>query len=291
MPKQPGEKLEPSDKSTKNEVAILKKRLEEMNKHIDQLTSLVQKVSLKQEEQERIALAHEEIPVGTKRTRIEPTEIIRPDAMLSTMELDEVIPEVPLSVPLTTKRETSVMTNISDSEFVDELFNAFTDDQNEDFDLDETLPGTAISDEQDPDPVLFPCEPETLLPEIDVGETEESNRPDPALMNRLGDALALLPKDLQTLIVDRLISAILSPDVNAQLIAAVMQQVDPKKVAAGGKALPVMDPELLVTSDDEKPSPLVAATLAALLHHYTTQVKGKNPKNVQKSIPVIPVHA
>jgi hypothetical protein len=274
----PGEKID-VDKSTNREVQVLKKRIDEMHKNIDQLTAMVQKVSLKQDGHS-IPLEYDDVPLGSKRVKLDPSDdIVRPDEMLSTMEFEEMdVPDVPISMPSPlVSRETSDTTITTDNEFVDELFNAFNEDQDDVFVMEEAPP-----------------EPTSTKTEAFTQTTpEDSSRPDPILMNRLADALALLPQDIQVLIVDRLIAAIMSTDslVNTSLLAAAIEDVDPKKVAAGGKAFAT--PEMSqMGGDPAQAAPFVAATLAALLHHYAgTQVKGKNPKNVQKSIPVIPVHA
>jgi heat shock transcription factor 2 len=64
----------------KSEVTTLKKRIEAMTKNIDELTSLVQKVTLKQDEKE----GNVEPEVGTKRKKVETATAlqIRPDSAL-----------------------------------------------------------------------------------------------------------------------------------------------------------------------------------------------------------------
>ena len=114
-------------------------------------------------------------------------------------------------------------------------------------------------------------------------------------MKRLSDALELLPKNMQEMIVNRLIAAITSTD----FLTDVKDNSEQKKVAAAGKALPqamVQVEEEAQEQPQQTTMPLAAATLAALLHHYTTHIKelsGSSPgkKQLQKTIPVIPVHA
>lgn len=257
--------IEPEN-NTNVEVQTLKKRIEEMTKNIDHLTAMVEKVSLKQEEQENTPTTFDDVPVGSKRVKKDVSDdVVKPDSMLSNMDLDDMVLPV-LSIPepeAMVHRETTDCTQVSDNQFVDELFNAFTEDD-EDLLID-TLPGSSQSKN------------ETL---------DESNRPDPDLMNRLSNALALLPKDLQNMIVDRLIAAILSSDAleNSSIIAAAIQDAELKKV------LPA---EVSPSTPEEKTKPfnVAAATLAAMLHHYNSQVKEKHPKSEHKPIPVIPVHA
>lgn len=255
--------IEGNSITTSGEVQTLKKRIEEMAKNIDHLTAMVEMVSLKQEEQVQTPSTFDDVPVGSKRVKIDGSDdAIKPDSMLSDMDLEDMILPV-LNIPepeAMTQRETTDCTQISDNQFVDELFNAFTEDD-EDL-LIETLPGSSRSKNE---------------------SLDESNRPDPDLMNRLSNALALLPKDLQNMIVDRLIAAIMSSDSleNSSIIAAVIQDAEMKKV------LPVSP-----STPEEKVQPfnVAAATLAAMLHHYNSQIKEKHHAS-HKSIPVIPVHA
>lgn len=253
------------DSNTNVEVQTLKKRIEEMTKNIDHLTAMVEKVSLKQE-QERAPATSDDLPVGSKRVKTDDSgDSMKPDSMLSSMELEEM--ELPvLSIPepeVLLQRETTDCTQVSDNQFVDELFNAFTEDD-EDL-LIETLPGSLQSKNE---------------------TVEGTNRPDPEMMNRLSNALALLPKDLQCIIIDRLIAAIMSSDAyeNSMIITAAIQDAEQKKV------LPA---EVSPSTPEEKTKPfnVAAATLAAMLHHYNSQIKGKHHKSEHKSIPVIPVHA
>jgi len=266
------------DKHTKSEVNQLKKRIEEMTKNIDELTAMVQKVSLKQEEQEE----NDTLQVGNKRKKVDPNDELRPDEMFSTMELEEMpaldLPEAVASMPpmpetMPMDRETSQTSQGSDNSFVDKLFNHFSEDDEADF-------LTSLV--------------ETPLEEND--DNNNNNRPDPELMKRLSDALMLLPREIQEMIVERLITAITSTDTLQSSFGDISQA---KKVATSGKSLP---PQTVADDDDDdddtKPQqevhlPLAAATLAALLHHYSAQVQegGKKPKDVQKTIPVIPVHA
>jgi heat shock transcription factor 2 len=261
----------------KSEVQTLKKRIDEMTKNMDALTEMVQKVSLQQQQQQ----AESELP-GTKRKKLASEELMAlqsplPDGVLSAplMDLDELplmdsvgsielIPPAP--VPFSESRESSLDGN----EFVDQLFTAFHEDEG----LLGSLDGSASSLE----------EPTTSA--IGSFPSSNSNRPDPELMKRLSDALELLPKETQEMIVNRLIAAITSTD-----FLALGMPSDPKE-----------------QQQHPQPTPLAAATFAALLQHYTNQIKeSKSRKNggpsssdeaqssakkqLQKTIPVIPVHA
>jgi heat shock transcription factor 2 len=266
------------DNELKSEVNSLKKRIEAMTKNIDELTSLVEKVSLKQEQ---VTTEDMVLSTGNKRKKAE----IRPDEMLSSsptnccdfMDLEQDLDSLAAMTPPPVSPPRDVA---SDDEFVDQLFNAFGNE-------DEAL----LWD----DPLVEP------IPEL------TGNMPDPELMKRLSDALSLLPREIQELIVDRLIAAITSTDpsfdagfgaASALTDAAMKADVVPSMAVT-----PTPRPstskapnEVPASPQHERPVtlPMAAATLAALVAHYSSKTSPKNTNknhNVQKSLPVIPVHA
>lgn len=318
----------PIQAAEKSEVLKLKKRIDEMTKSIDKLTEMVKKVTLQQSEGENISSEPE-----TKRKKAiqklnsfedanHVIDLPMPDEAFSSstaMDIEDLLtlqasPEPSLSVPTSNhdfvpqvlppqsvplSRESS-----TDSEFVDQLFTAFNEDDNV---ADWLMSHDAEYNASDDIDAFF------------LNHT--NNRPDPLLMQRLSDALQLLPRDIQEMIVNRLIEAITSTDgvslpmdndavassmtpivspVTSKTVAAP-SQLEPKKVATASKSLP-----------QQQGLPLAAATLAALLHHYSSQIKdvsssttssqvstaSKNEplrqsegKKNMKTLPVIPVHA
>jgi len=287
-------------KTIKTEVQTLKLRIEEMTKNIDQLTAMVQKVSVSQDDPQAAVVDRIDHFVGTKRKKTTgPDDIIRPDEMLSSMDavdledmaLDPVVSAnailPPMPVPSAMPRETSVETVVSDNEFVDELFNAFHE---------ESSPGQEIFAMESPIlPPLEATQPEPI--------SKKSNRADPKLMKKLSEALELLPKDIQEMIVNRLVHVITSDaglHKNASAVAALSQVTNVTKASAvqsssiksnAPSAVPLSPP-----NNETATLPLAAATLAALLHHYgsatnTSNCKSDKSSPAQKSIPVIPVHA
>lgn len=291
-----------SSSGSSSEVLTLKKRIEEMSKNIHELTAMVNKVSLRQEEHEKI-LEPPAVP-GMKRPKIYqqgageevkeefvamPLPDDRPDEMLSNMEIDDalgalepLVPDAIISLPSPVVLSSRSSSNETDSDFVDQLFTTFQEEYNA----------------EDP----FRIDDGLLPPPIDIRppqkeqDRDESNRPDPELMRRLSDALMLLPREIQEMIVDKLIAAITRTDFG---VAPAPKEA--MKVAKQGKAIQTEVPASPTTTtavmtdfgiaDD---MPLAAATLAALLHQYNSHMSsGKSGhKNVsEKSIPVIPVHA
>jgi hypothetical protein len=286
-----------SDKESfvlKSEVTSLKQRIEDMTKNIDQLTSLVQKVTLNQQVQATdpsstsIDAVCEE--AGSKRKKMDLTGSPRdepvPDAALSdirSMDLDDM-PLMPPSLPSPMRvegaREASTTSDLSDEGFVNDLFTVF---KTEDFEFDDME--------------------STSTP---LSARKESQHPRPELMEKLSDALALLPRDIQEMIVDRLIEAITSPKQIQDSIAAAHCLGDVKATSVTRvmtKPLPAQVPQSPVIHELDSVAtpepmshsgvglPLAAATLAALLSQYGQVAKAHKQQQAHKTLPVIPVHA
>jgi hypothetical protein len=191
----------------------------------------------------------------------------------SVVELDSVPPPVPSQAASPSIREASTTSNSTDEDFVDQLFTAFGAEDDMSDDLGAALP-----------------EPASVV------STEEKvhQRPDPELMERLSEALAVLPKEMQEQIVDRLIASITSTALfggNGSATKAVdvipdkpLEVVDTEEAAA----------DVVIAQTPEEPGmPLAAATLASLLSYYSNMVKHSdgNSNSAVKTIPVIPCHA
>jgi hypothetical protein len=203
---------------------------------------------------------------------------------VQSMELEGMVlmpPSLPSPMPVEGAREASNTSELSDEGFVNQLFTVF---KTEDFEFDEMESASASL------------------------EQKESQRPRPELMDKLSDALALLPRDIQDMIVDRLIDAITSPkqiqdsiaaahclgDVKTGSVGKVMRKSSPAHVPQS----PVIHEEDPVTAPEPMSQsagvglPLAAATLAALLAQYGQVAKAnKQQQQAHKTLPVIPVHA
>lgn len=291
------------------EVQSLKEKIEEMTKNIDQLTQIVQKVTLKQDEHDKLT-AHQllTLPVlKRKKLGVSPSYISErdslsselppfeesfgsdttgegptPDNMLSKMDVDLEDLALPVTMmaeveksPLF-RRQESDTSQLSDSEFVDQLFTAFNSG-------DEDLSAGSFQSDLLP---MSNCSPRSESP-------VDNNRPDPELMKRLGDALMLLPKQIQEIIVDRLIAAITSTE-GLEIAPKESLRTGREQKPAAVTIIPTTKVEQSpdpVESSQHHDLPLAAATFAALLRHYHQQVQEANPKSAPKAIPVIPVHA
>jgi hypothetical protein len=311
----------------KTEVTSLKERIEAMTKNIDQLTTMVQKVTLNQEE-EKMKLSDNmfhkrpkvesenqdvtfpdvafSIPASNEEhdmsTEMNETKHEGPEETPSAMYTD-MLPSMPSPARIDTLpplRETSGTSQFTDG-FMDELFSSFKGSTECDLEFsdDENSPWTpAVS-------------PET------TSFSNPHNRPSAELMNRLSDALSMLPRDIQEMIVDRLIETITAPkEVQESIqVAHALEEVmgrRPNSVPQSPKHEPAdaMDEDDcqdvdVLAKESSSTLPLAAATLAALLerygkrhhhdvddHHVVAAAAAlkKSKDATQKSL-LIPVHA
>lgn len=322
----------------KSEVTSLKERIEAMNKNIDMLTTMVKNVSMNQVKTEAQDTSSE-INKNNKRTKTSlSTPACVPDDVSSSIAIPDVAPSMPsplgfgatdtpsnpLKPNITTDvlRETSETSDLSDQGFVDTLFTAFKTEDEDNDDIMGDVIDLAAGPDIDTDSMKLndPWLNSTSLSDVD------KQRPRPELMKRLSDALSLLPREIQELIVDRLIQAITSPkEIQESLQAtealkdvvatATAKNVTPPSLPTSVPQSPRRCDDSAMMTDDErstaaasvvpaslpatpsaKPAPnpslqLAAATLAALLSQY-----GKEPtptaaaKAVAATNVLIPVH-
>jgi len=337
----------------KSEVKTLKSKIENMTANIDKLTSLVEDIKLEKCIKVEDAIEFDDgAAVGTKRKKIEAGSaqaavavlpatlpaistasvsalslppLVQPVAQptASTLTVDAApsfVPGTPLFPDQITSRSQTVGSTVSDDAFVDELFNAF---QDEDMDILPDMGASSIDDsdadiEMRPEPVSSCTLPtsttDSNLPVVvAVASTappprQLNNAPDPELMAKLSEALAVLPKEIQEMLVNRLISTITSSDALKAHVDQVTQatiSTAASEVASANTTTSTTNVERVVNvpltpvepNNPEVSLPLAAATLAALISQYSAAIKGKtceavgtttNSKNLPK---VIPIHA
>lgn len=278
--------VEKENSALKSEVSNLKQRIEAMTKNIDELTSMVQKVTLatcppdedKMNDNHKRAKVIEAVqpdepvsasPSATAALVEDATPDMAPSEVTTSMELDPF--PLPPSMPspmANMDRTTTSTSDLTDEGFVDQLFTAFTTEDFVDFDENSATLADAMEDET------------TTKQQQQQQQQQNNNRPRPELMNRLSDALSALPRDIQELIVDRLIQAITSPKEIQDQISKVK---DNKKEEQALQVAPTKDPKQIANLQ------LAAATLAALLSQCggeTKQLKDSHNKTL-----LIPVHA
>jgi heat shock transcription factor 2 len=332
----------------KSEVTILKERIEAMNKNIDMLTTMVQNVSMAQKAKTEDEDSASPVNQNNKRakTALQPPACV-PDEISSSIEVPDAAPSMPSPVSLGSNnispqsnplkvnntrqtdlflRETSQTSDLSDEGFVDTLFTAFKGDEDGDDvmgDVIDLAAGPDIDTESMKlnDSPWLNSSPFADSTSEDAGVKKQ--RPRAELMNRLSDALSLLPREIQELIVDRLIQAITSPKEireSLQVTEALKDVVSnatadrlptsvpqsPRHVAsscddsalmtdddrstAAASVVPALSPTTPSPKSVPNPSlPLAAATLAALLSQY-----GKEPQCAAAVVAatnvLIPVH-
>jgi len=355
-PSSGGVTLGKENSELKTEVLTLKERIEAMNKNIDILTTMVQNVSMAQKAKTEVEDSTSQVNENNKRTKTAlSTPACVPDDISSSIATPDLAPSMPPGVsfcatdtpttpsnPLQAKiatdsdifiRETSQTSDLSDQGFVDTLFTAF---KGEDEDNDDVM-GDVINLAEGPDvdtdsmklnesPWLNSSPLSASTSSLDDDNDTIKQRPRYELMNRLSDALSLLPREIQELIVDRLIQAITSPKEIRECLQVTEALKDVVATATATTAsLPTSVPlspkrrsavsydESAMMTDDERstaaasvvpastqttpsvkpvpnPSlPLAAATLAALLSQY-----GKEPQCAAAVVAatnvLIPVH-
>lgn len=304
----------------KTEMQQLKQRIASMTKNIDDLTEAVKKVSVKDEQQQKEKEGGEspvvspgagsvkvEPEVGNKRKKMDTIKQesdvimedlpIMPDWNPSSSDLagvdsmllgDNPLPDLTTSIGAAPSSPSPAP---SDDTFVDDLFQAFADE-------DAIIPG------------MEGLEKDVMAEE----ETTNPNRPDPQLMKRIEDSLSTIPKDMHDMVANRLIDAI----SNSQPIAQSYESVD--NASKAGRAVSVdkctdcarSQPVAITNTATVAsiPLPLAVATLKTILSEYGVSVEdtharrsrsnspcGKNAARTSrrsgfaKSIPVVPMHA
>ncbi len=342
-----GAALGKENSELKSEVTSLKERIEAMNKNIDMLTTMVKNVSMVQKKNEESTT---EVNQNNKRTKTSlATPSCVPDDVSSSIAVPDVAPSMPsplgfgaadstpsnplkaniTSDPDILKRETSETSNLSDQVFVDTLFTAFKDNDEDNDDIMGDVIDLAEGPDVDTDsmklndPWLNSTPLTALSSNLESADETTKNRPRPELMSRLSEALSLLPREIQELIVDRLIQAITSPKEIQESLQATEALKDVVATATASNTTPTRQPtsvpqspkrvvDSAMMTDDERstvpasvvpastpatpakpvPNPslqLAAATLAALLSQY-----GKEPKCTAAAVAatnvLIPVH-
>ena len=263
----------------KTEMHEMKQRLASMTKNIDDLTDLVKKVSVKDEEMEETSASPSPVvSPGCSKAFV-------PDSVSSSFagpgnkrkKMDSTMNDMPMmpdwnpsssdlaGVDSLLAGDTSLLPDLatssggssspipspapSDDGFVDDLFQAFADE-------DAIIPGLEGlgEDQSSEEPITNP------------------NIPDPQLMKRIEDSLSTIPRDMHEMVANKLIDAI----SNSQPPLEESKKVD--------RSISVDDAEntiLPITEDDGAstnsaasiPLPLAVATLKTILSEYGVSVE------------------
>jgi len=274
-------------KGIRSDVDTLKDRIAKMSEEIENLTGMVKDITMKEKE---VAQAEVNAEVGQKRRKVteymdhEDVETLTQDTPVK--EEMEGIEFTPTALFPSTQskqepaytasnrpifnRQESTSSAVSDDAFVDDLLNAFGDNAEQDTDIFEMERSIVPEDATSMSNPLIIQEPQPQT---------NPNEPDPALMDKLSDALTVLPKDVQEMLVNKLINTITSSDALKAHIDAVNSEV--KKEEDAQSTFQKQNPEMI---------PLAAATLTAIISQYSAVMKSENRVKTN-SIPVIPIHA
>merc|ERR1719384_640974 len=148
---------------------------------------------------------------------------------------------------------------------------------------------------------------------------QHPNSPDPELMSKLSDALTVLPKAIQEMLVNKLISTITSSDELKAHVDQVCQDTLSSAATTASSSSTTTTTSISTTTNDELPPlptstptttststtpleqsttaspevtlPLAAATLAALISQYSAAMNNKGKKSACVLPKVIPIHA
>jgi len=227
------EKNEEDTEGLRSEVDVLKDRIAQMSSNLDQLTALVNKITIADD-----AL----VSTGSKRKLVKVEDIsslsdqksscsfasprlvaIDDDMDDTRLVPDEVFSSIPASL-CSSSMEAIGLNHLSrsssfadDDNIVDDLIASFGDESVDIFQEPGTIYDTIT-------PVQFPykyLEDEVQGKKLPSLSTEHPNAPDPALIARLSEALTILPRDMQELLVNRLITTITSHDTLLNHLDAV----------------------------------------------------------------------
>lgn len=200
----------------------------------------------------------------------------------------------------------NMLSAIEDEAFVDELFNAFDDD------IDMLEFNSDVEPELNQIPVTCGMEAQNMaLPTSrSVSPVKDTmtlnNAPDQSMMNKLSDALTVLPKDMQEMLVNRLITTIASSDalqthienVRKEKKEVIVPTSSTFNVSVVGKEKKSSNLPVVVEQNVDAALPIAAATLTALMTKLAASMKDqkkdvvkKEVVNASKSLPVISIHA
>ncbi|KAL9179199.1 hypothetical protein ACHAXT_008489 [Thalassiosira profunda] len=279
----------------KGEMQDLKQRIASMTKNIDELTDLVKKVSVKDEEGSSPTVSPGSVGLGNKRKKLDSAgeqEMedlpMMPDWTPSTSDLvgDSLLLGEPFpDVPTSGGSSPAPSPTPSDDAFVDDLFQAFADE--------DPIPGLDDLDES--------------------AEGRSTNKPDPALMQRIEDSLATIPRDMHEMVANRLIDAISDTQPIAKSAASLFpsegsgaesQVVQPDRSISMDEGATSAQPQAREgasgsTTAASIPLPLAVATLKTILAEYGVLVECRRApckesldrSRFTKSLPVVPMHA
>mmetsp|Transcript_40416 Transcript_40416/g.72854 ORF Transcript_40416/g.72854 Transcript_40416/m.72854 type:complete len:486 (-) Transcript_40416:378-1835(-) len=309
----------------KTEMQELKQRIASMTKNIDELTDLVMKVSVNDEEGPSPLVSPnaaklvepEGFGLRNKRKKMESVEIKQEDVIMDDLPImpdwnpsssdlasvdslllgDHPLPDLATSGALSPIAP-SPSPALSDDTFVDDLFQAFADE-------DAIIPGMERMEEAEE-------------------KKNNSNKPCPQLMKRIEDSLSTIPREMHEMVANRLIDAISDTQPIAKAASCLFPSQNcsseketirtDRSISVDEGSVSMMQPQAISQNDQTAmeganngstvatsiPLPLAVATLKTILAEYGVSVECRRTpcKNAAlertrftKSLPVVPMHA
>jgi hypothetical protein len=318
----------------KTEMQELKQRIASMTKNIDELTDMVKKVSVKEEEGEGGlsqvvspgAKVVEPESYSNKRKKFD-SMIKQEDSIMEDLPImpdwnpsssdligvdsllmgDAMLPDLPTSGGVSPMSSPSPSPVPSDDSFVDDLFQAFAEEN--------VLPGLEGMHEDDDNKVEAQQQAEDKQP-VAAESIISPNKPDSQLMKRIEDSLSTIPKDMHEMVANRLIDAISDTRPIARSAECLFpsesctEEEDAKDRSVSVDAADKMRPQAIGSDDDNDneiptvakssiPLPLAVATLKTILSEYGVLVECRmaDPckdvlgRGFKSLVPVVPMHA
>jgi len=179
-----------------------------------------------------------------------------------------------------TRQESTPSIAISENEFVDELYDAFENGDN---------PFEELVNRSSTPPLISDNQPQEA-----EDNCRDENSLDPRLVKKITDSLSTLSKDVQEMLVDRLVTAIVSTDFNSPAVCGVAKNDDVTNLAQSSieerNTPEVRDGESVINENVQKVDlPMACATLKMFLSQYGVTIK--NGGNFIDRSPCVPVHA
>mmetsp|Transcript_16138 Transcript_16138/g.34053 ORF Transcript_16138/g.34053 Transcript_16138/m.34053 type:complete len:517 (-) Transcript_16138:457-2007(-) len=279
----------------KTEMQELKQRIASMTRNIDELTDMVKKVSVKEDEDWAASASASPVVspgagmsapegAGNKRKKLDDAPIppiqpipspqrdagmmddlpIMPDWNPSSSDLgvDSLLMGGPLPdlAPSSAGSSSPIVApspTPSDEAFVDDLFQAFAGEG-------DAILSSMDLDEQDDAavPPLQPLPPPNApnAPSSECNDLGNTNKPDPKIMRRIEDSLSTLPRDMHEMVANKLIDAISASRPIADSVSHVEEMVKEERAADDASVIQTQA-EILEEEEEAHAKPVVTSSI------------------------------
>jgi len=196
-----------TNENLKTEVQELKQRMESMTKNMDDLTSLVKNISVKDGDASPFEPGQKRKKRGSVKEDVVMEDLpMMPDWSPSSSEANlfpSLLGDAAPFPDMATSSEISMPSpTVSDAAFVDDMFQVFADEGGE-------LDVSVLENSSD----------------TTNSSSNSDNTPDPQLMKRIEDSLSTIPRDMHEMVANKLIDAIANTRPIAQSATALFSPV------------------------------------------------------------------